>query len=132
MINYVVTLNNSLGLMFKAEFEANSPEEAMKLAEDEYGFAGYVATGCEICNDRHELTTIQKEEAMKYVREKLSEIFSDPFDLEAVLETIEDDLLSDIRQTSDWCSCEMGEDEWCPTDVEMSLARILKERLGID
>ena len=109
----------------KCYIEAESEDEAIKLASEQYNPKGYgVLSSREY---REELSDYQKAEARKYALSLLSNIISDAHDREAVMTAIEEDFYSDIEQTSAWLDLE--EDEWCPGDVEIALARIIYERI---
>lgn len=106
-------------------YEAETQEEAEQMAHDEWFPKGYgVLSSHEY---RENLTEEQKKQAREYMSSILSNLISDSFDREAVVSAIDEDVYMDIEQCADWQSLE--EDEWCPGDVEIAVARILKERI---
>ena len=105
--------------------DAETQDEAEQEAHDRYFPKGYgVLSSREY---RNGLSEEQREEARNYMDNFLSKVVSDSYDREAIISAIEEDVYDDIEHCADWQSLE--EDEWCPGDVEIAVARILKERI---
>ena len=105
--------------------DAETREEAEQEAHDAYFPKGYGVLSSKECRDG--LTEEQEKEARQYISSLLSNIITDAWDREEIISAIEEDVYSDISQCADWQS--LNKDEWCPGDVEIALARILKERI---
>lgn len=105
--------------------DAETQDEAEQEAHDRYFPKGYgVLSSREY---RENLTEEQEKQAREYMSSILSNIITDAIDRESIVSAIEEDVYMDIEQCADWQSLE--EDEWCPGDVEIAVARILKERI---
>ena len=129
MKTYEVTLFimgvNAPSLNETVYIDANNQDEAEQKARDWYFPDGYgVLSSKEYYSG---LTDEQKERAREYMASILSNIISDSFDREDIISAIEDDVYEDIETCADWQNLE--EDEWCPGDVEIAVARILKEKI---
>ena len=105
--------------------DAETQDEAEQEAHDRYFPKGYGVLESREC--RNGLSEEQREEARSYMDRLLSRVVSDSYDREAIISAIEEDVYYDIVQCADWLN--MKEDEWCPGDVEIAVARILKERI---
>jgi len=130
MKTYKVTLF-IMGLPFsennsRVEYiEADSQDEAEQLAHDWYfpdGWGVYRSA-----ETRDGLTEEQRLQARLYASSLLSNIIPDNVDRGDVMMEIGEDILNDIEDCAGWQ--ELGEDEWCPGDVEIALARVLHERI---
>ncbi len=129
MKTYEVTLFimgvNAPSLNETVYIDADSQDEAEQKAHDWYFPDGYGVLSSK--EYRSGLSDEQKKQAREYMSSILSNLISDSFDREAVVSAIEEDVYMDIEQCADWQNLE--EDEWCPGDVEIAVARILKERI---
>lgn len=129
MKTYEVTLFiigvNAPSLNETVYIDADNQDEAEQKAHDWYFPDGYgVLSSKEYYSG---LTDEQKERAREYMASILSNIISDSFDREDIISAIEDDVYEDIETCAEWQNLE--EDEWCPGDVEIAVARILKEKI---
>ena len=105
--------------------EADSQDEAEQMAHDWYIADGWgVYCSVEV---RDGLTEEQKKQARQYADSLLSNIISDSVDRGDVMMEIGEDILNDIEDCAAWQ--ELGEDEWCPGDVEIALARVLHDKI---
>lgn len=105
--------------------DAETQDEAEQKAHDWYFPDGYgVLSSREY---RSGLTDEQKKQAREYMSSILSNIITDSIDREDIVSEIEDDVYEDIETCAEWQL--LNEDEWCPGDVEIAVARILKERI---
>ena len=75
------------------------------------------------------MTDTQKEMVVGSIRTDLSTLFPDHFDREAVVDAIKDDVIKDIEETADWS--ELLDDEIYSTDVSISVARVIMERIRV-
>ena len=130
MKTYEVTLF-ILGLPYseynirKEYIDANTQDEAEQIAHDKYISDGWgVYSSREV---REELSETQVEEAVKRTDYLIGLIITDNVDRNAVVAEIKEDVLNDIEECADWQS--LDEDEWCEGDVDIAVARILKERV---
>lgn len=73
------------------------------------------------------LTDFQKEIIKGRTDYLLSYIFPDAHDRSAVVEAIADDVINDIDETADWSRFEW--DEYCHEDINIALARVLKNKV---
>lgn len=129
MKTYEVTLFvlgvNAPALNEREYYEAESQEEAEQMAHDKWFPKGYgVLSSREY---RENLSEYQEEMARSHMHDILEKVVPDACDREDIISAIEEDVYMDIEQCSDWLN--MDEDEWCPGDVEIAVARILKERI---
>ena len=105
--------------------DAETQEEAELLAHN-----WYIADGWGVYDsveERDSLTEQQKQHAREYADSLLSNIISDSVDRGDVMMEIGEDILNDIEDCASWQ--ELGEDEWCPGDVEIALARVLHDKI---
>ena len=75
------------------------------------------------------MTRTQEKVVRRFVSAKLGAIFHDSYDKERVVDTLIEDVVSDIDETADWSSLEY--DEVYIGDIKISLARILIKRIGL-
>lgn len=105
--------------------DADTQDEAEQIAHDKYVSDRWgVYSSKEV---REGLTDTQKEETIKRMDYLLGLIITDAIDRSSVIESLQEDVFSDIEQCADWQS--LDEDEWCEGDVDIAVARILKERI---
>lgn len=60
----------------------------------------------------------------------LGDIFTDYWDRKEVVDEIIDEVCQDINETADWSH--INEDEYCISDIQIALARVLKKRIVRD
>lgn len=60
----------------------------------------------------------------------LGNIISDYNDRHEVVDAILNDVLTDIEETADWSNLE--EDEYCISDVQIALARVVSKRMKVN
>ena len=70
------------------------------------------------------MTELQLDAVRDEVSIFLGDIFHDYQDRHEVVDLIIDDVVADIDETADWSNYE--EDEYCLSDIQISLARVLK------
>ena len=130
MKTFVVTLFQ-LGIGYNVntnEFtyvEADSQEEAEQIAHDDWFDKGYGVWDSQ--EYRENLTEEQEKQARNYMNKFLSGLIPDNYDRDAIISAIEEDVYMDIEECAGWLK--LGEDEWCPRDVEIAVARVLKQRI---
>ena len=71
------------------------------------------------------LTEEQVKGVRGYLIELLLPIFGDAWDREEVIDLVMADVVTDIEETADWS--ELEDDEVHAGDVEIALARVLKQ-----
>ena len=71
------------------------------------------------------LTEEQAKGVRGYLVELLLPIFGDAWDREEVIDLVMADVVTDIEETADWS--ELEDDEVHTGDVEIALARVLKQ-----
>ena len=76
---------------------------------------------------REHLTDEQELRAIDYASSLLSNIITDTYDREEVMDAIGGDIIADIEECAEWQS--LDEDEWCEADVEYALGRVLKNKI---
>ena len=106
--------------------DAETQDEAEQIAHDDWIDKGYGVWDSR--EWRWNISPEQEKQARKYADRLLMDIFPDNVEREEVLSSIEEDLYMDIEECSGWRDFE-DENEWCEGDVEIALARVLKQRI---
>lgn len=73
------------------------------------------------------LTDFQKDVIKGRTDYLLSYIFPDAQDRSAVVEAIANDVINDVEDCADWSRFEG--DEYCHGDIDIALARVLKNKI---
>ena len=105
--------------------EAETQEQAEQEAHDKWFDKGYGVWDSR--EWRENLSPEQERAARSHMDRYLAAVLPDNIDREEIIQAIEEDVYMDIEQCSDWLN--MPKDEWHPGDVEIAVARILKERI---
>lgn len=69
----------------------------------------------------------QREAIEKRVNYLIGLIIPDAVDRSGVCETIMPSIFRDITECADWDS--LGEDDWCEGDIDIAVARVIKEKV---
>ena len=77
--------------------------------------------------DYDDFTKPQVDAIEDEVHTILNPVFSDARDRDEVVDAILNDVMADISETADWS--ELEDDEICVGDVQIAVARVMKERL---
>ena len=72
-----------------------------------------------------QLTEMQLDAVRDEVSILLGNIFLDDAERHEIRDLILDDVVLDIEETADWSG--YVEDEYCPGDIQIALARVLKK-----
>lgn len=84
-----------------------------ELMDLDYGDNGFTKDQVDLIEDR--------------VYEVMRDVVPDPYDLDAVVDAMLEDVITDIYETADWSDLEG--DEVCLGDIDIAVARIIKNKI---
>lgn len=73
------------------------------------------------------LTKLQKKAVKGEIKARMSAVFGEMRDVEAVTNEITDEVIEDIEETADWTG--LDKDEVVLDDISIAIARVLKIRI---
>ena len=74
-----------------------------------------------------ELSKEQKKRIKDYIDAFLNDVIRDSHDRAEVVDAMYDDVCQDIIETADWS--DFSEEEYCPGDIDIAIARVLKSKI---
>ena len=98
-------------------------EEDVLWHRDGYG----VISTTQMDLDYPSFTKAQVDGIEDRVHEVLKGIISDNFDRDNAVDAILSDVINDIEETADWS--DLDDDECCIMDIDIAVARVVKEKL---